>query len=107
MLQAKPYLKSIEILHEKVRNKEEFPFCLPLIQGLNSIEFHEDLTFIIGENGSGKSTLIEAIAAVWGFNPEGGNKNFNFETERTHSPLHEYLKINKRFARPKDRHAVS
>ena len=102
MLEAKPYLKSIEILHEDVRDKEEFPFCLPLIKHLKSIDFHEDVTFIIGENGSGKSTLIEAIATAWGFNAEGGNKNFYFETEKTHSDLKDFIKINKSFQRPKD-----
>lgn len=33
---------------------------------------HSSITFFAGENGTGKSTLMEAIAVVWGFNPEGG-----------------------------------
>jgi predicted ATPase len=46
------------------------------------------VTFVIGENGSGKSTLLEAIAIAWGFNPEGGTKNFRFQTRGSHSSLH-------------------
>lgn len=102
MLEEKPYLKAIELMRQDIPDENDYPFCLPIIRQLNTLEFHKDVTFIIGENGSGKSTLIEAIAAEWGFNVEGGNKNFNFDTEKTHSNLNEYLKINKSFYRPKD-----
>jgi predicted ATPase len=34
----------------------------------------------VGENGTGKSTLLEAIAIAFGFNPEGGTKNFRFSS---------------------------
>jgi len=102
MLEAKPYLKSIEIIWEDIPDRKVYPFCLPTVQNLNKLSFHDDITFIIGENGSGKSTLIEAIAAAWGFNAEGGNKNFNFDTEETHSNLVDYIKINKSFSRPHD-----
>jgi len=37
---------------------------------------HPNVTFLIGENGTRKSTLLEAIAVEYGFNPEGGSKNF-------------------------------
>jgi len=39
-----------------------FPFDLPVIESLESLDFERDVTFFIGENGSGKSTLLEAIA---------------------------------------------
>lgn len=56
----------------------------------------------MGENGSGKSTLLEAIATAWGFNPEGGTKNFNVDTRRSHSPLHAFLTLGKSTKRAKD-----
>ncbi len=43
-----------------------YPFNLPLIQQLPSINFQSPVTFFVGENGSGKSTLIETIAAAVG-----------------------------------------
>jgi len=52
----------------------------PAVRELRGLEFHPDVTFIIGENGCGKSTLLEAIAAAWGFNPEGGTVNFRTPT---------------------------
>ena len=55
---------------------------IPAISSLDSLEFREPITFFVGENGSGKSTLIEAIAVQYGFNPEGGTKNYNFTTFR-------------------------
>lgn len=66
------------------------------------LTFHPDVTFIIGENGTGKSTLLEGIATALGFNAEGGNKNVQFSSKDTHSPLHQYLKLVKSFATPKD-----
>lgn len=57
------------------------------------LSFERDVTFLVGENASGKSTLLEAIAVAYGFNAEGGTKNFHFSTASTHSALCEYLRI--------------
>ena len=54
---------------------------------MERIGFTKPVTFFAGENGSGKSTLLEAIAVAWGFNPEGGTKNYAFSTRDTHSEL--------------------
>ncbi len=59
----------------------------------NKLQFKKPVTFLVGENGTGKSTLIEAIATAYGFNPEGGSKNFQFSTNASHSDLHEHLKL--------------
>ena len=74
----------------------------PAVRELRGLEFHPDVTFIIGENGCGKSTLLEAIAAAWGFNPEGGTVNFRFSTRASHSGLHTHLRLVKSTRRPKD-----
>jgi predicted ATPase len=70
----------------------EYPFNLPVIRKLHELEFHPKVTFLVGENGSGKSTLIEALAVAWGFNAEGGSKNFSFGTRESHSPLHAFVR---------------
>lgn len=49
------------------------------IEAINSVDhivFTHPVTFFVGENGSGKSTLLEAIAIAYGFNPEGGTRNY-------------------------------
>jgi predicted ATPase len=46
--------------------EDHFPFNVPAIRGLESLEFSSPVTFFIGENGSGKSTLLEAIAGAAG-----------------------------------------
>jgi len=46
--------------------------------------------------------LLEAIAAAWGFNPEGGTVNFRFSTRASHSELHTHLRLVKSTRRPKD-----
>jgi predicted ATPase len=101
-LSVKPYLRSISLKRDHVPSFDEYPFNIPAITSLESIEFHADVTFFVGENGSGKSTLVEAIALAIGFSPEGGTKNVRLETSATTSALHEYLKIVKGFAAPKD-----
>ena len=62
----------------------------------NTLQFDNDVTFIVGENGSGKSTLLEAIAVAYGFNAEGGTMNMSFSTHSSHSDLYKYLLIGKR-----------
>lgn len=69
---------------------------------MDKLDLHPKVTFFVGENGSGKSTLLEAIAVSLGFNPEGGTKNFNFNTRASHSDLHAFIRIAKGFKRPKD-----
>lgn len=72
------------------------------MRALDRLALHPKVTFFIGENGSGKSTLLEAIAVSLGFNAEGGSKNFRFGTRRSHSELHEFLRIGKGVKRPRD-----
>lgn len=79
-----------------------FPFSLPVIRHLERLQLNRKVTFLVGENGTGKSTLLEAIAVNFGFNPEGGSRNFNFSTKSTHSDLHNYITLVKGARRPKD-----
>jgi predicted ATPase len=99
---AKPYLIDITLRRDNVPSWEEYPFSLPVMRTLETLSFHPDVTFLIGENGMGKSTLLEAIAQLARFNPEGGSKNTLFSTRETHSNLADYLKSGKSFKSPKD-----
>lgn len=65
------------------------------LKQVTRLEFNRRVTFFVGENGTGKSTLLEAIAVAYGFNPEGGTKNFNFSTAASHSQLHKALVLSK------------
>lgn len=71
------------------------------IKNLSELEFTSSITFFVGENGSGKSTLLEAIAVAYGFNPEGGTKNYNFSTYDSHSELCDAIRIAKGFRKAK------
>ena len=70
------------------------------IARLDYLEFHKPITFFVGENGSGKSTLLEAIAVAYGFNPEGGTKNYNFSTYDSHSELCDAIRLIKGIHKP-------
>lgn len=94
------YINSVVL--NKPLEEDSYLYHLPAIKYLaenKEISFTKDVTFFVGENGTGKSTLLEAIAVAYGFNAEGGTKNFTFSTNKTHSDLYKYLTISKsRFA---------
>ncbi|REE68795.1 putative ATPase [Paenibacillus taihuensis] len=87
------FLRSVELERDRVPTFAEYPFHLGAIKYLERLELHPKVTYIVGENGMGKSTLMEAIAVAWGFNPEGGTKNFTFSTRASHSKLFEYVRL--------------
>lgn len=73
-------LKKISLLSERVTRPHEYPFSIPTIASLKTLEISSRVCFFVGENGTGKSTLLEAIAAHYGFGLEGGNRNFSPKT---------------------------
>jgi predicted ATPase len=102
ILDYNQYLRSIELQRDKIQSFRRYPFYLPAIKNLSSLAFHPKVTFIVGENGTGKSTILESIAVAFGFNPEGGTKNFSFASRDTHSELNRYIKLIKGIKTPKD-----
>jgi predicted ATPase len=89
-------LKKITLLRERVEDWNVYPFSVPAIASLPEINLTSRVVFFAGENGSGKSTLLEAIAAHYGFGPEGGNRNFSSNTtdsNRSTAPLAEALRL--------------
>jgi predicted ATPase len=101
-MRPKPFLREISINQSEIEDRSIYPFQIPAIKNLEVLEFHEDITFLVGENGSGKSTLIEAIAVGLGFSPEGGTKNVRLETHQNTSVLHEHLKFVHSYKKPSD-----
>lgn len=86
-------LQEFTYVRNSVPDPDRYPFNLPVLKTLDSLSFHPKVTYLSGENGMGKSTLVEAIAMAYGFNPEGGSRNFNFATRASHSSLHEYIRL--------------
>lgn len=96
------YVKSVQLNKEKVYSFDVFPLNLPVIRNLDTLQFHPNVTYIVGENGMGKSTLLEGIAINLGFNPEGGTRNFQFSSYDSHTNLHELLRVAKGIYKPHD-----
>ncbi len=94
------FIRGIRIDWNKISN-HCYVRNIPSIRAIRQLEFKSNLVFFVGENGTGKSTLLESIAVAYGFNPEGGNRNFNFSTMDTHSELHQAITVIKGVLRPR------
>jgi predicted ATPase len=97
-----PYLLYVELIRDRAGDPNRYPYSIPALRHLETLEFHPKVTFLIGENGTGKSTLLEAIALAWGLNPEGGSANFNFATRESHSLLGEGVRLARPPSAPAD-----
>ncbi len=89
----KSILRHLELRRDTVEDWSAYPFNIPAVASLQTLEFNAKVTCFIGENGAGKSTLIEAIAILAGFNAEGGTKNFQAANRPSESPLHKHLRL--------------
>jgi predicted ATPase len=99
--QLEAFVRAITLVRGQVEHFDRYPFNIPAIRSLETLELHPQVTFLVGENGSGKSTLVEAIAIAAGFNAEGGSRNFNFSSRRSESELHTALRLVRGVRRPK------
>lgn len=86
------FIQGIEINWDKI-GQDSYLRKIEAVRGVTRLSFEQPITFFVGENGSGKSTLLEAIAIAYGFNPEGGTKNYSFSTYDSHSELCEALRL--------------
>ena len=94
------YLQGLRIDWESVP-QDSYVHKIPAIKSISEMKLEKDITFLVGENGSGKSTLLEAIAVAFGYNAEGGTRNYNFSTYNDISPLSDSITLVKGFRRPK------
>lgn len=94
------FIRGIRIDWDKV-DRDSYVMQIPSVCHVRRMDFQKNITFFVGENGTGKSTLLEAIAVAYGFNPEGGSRNFNFATRETHSSLYGAITVLKGVHRPR------
>lgn len=95
-----PFIREVILRRRDVPSFRDYPFNIPVVRNLETLPLHPKVTFLVGENGTGKSTLLEAIAVAWGFNAEGGTKNFNYATRASHSELSDYFTLVKHVPKP-------
>lgn len=94
------FIRSVIIDWNKI-DRYSYLNDIEAIHGLNQLDFHQPITFFVGENGSGKSTLLEAMAIAAGFNPEGGTRNYSFSTYDSHSELYNAIRLSRGYRKEK------
>ncbi len=92
-------IQGVSINWDKI-DKHSYLREIEAIKDLDYLSFNNNVTIFVGENGSGKSTMLEAIAVNYGFNPEGGTRNYNFSTYDSHSELCEAIRLSRGFKKP-------
>ncbi len=85
------HLRTITLRDDKLL-PAGFPFDVPVIKNLGTIEFKSPITFFVGENGSGKSTLLEAIASAASLPTIGSTETSQDTTLESIDKLGNYLK---------------
>ena len=58
------HLRAVAGQRDRITSSNAFPFNVPAIRSLETLDLDQAVTFFVGENGSGKSTLLEGIAAA-------------------------------------------
>lgn len=94
------FIREVTIDWKKI-GRDSYLRDIPALEFQQPLLLENPVTFFVGENGSGKSTLLEGIAVAYGFNPEGGTKNYNFSTYDSHSELHEAIRLTRGIRKPR------
>ena len=87
-------IKDVSINWDMI-SRDSYLRNIPALRDVDHVAFSCPITFFVGENGSGKSTLLEAIAVAFGFNPEGGTRNYHFSTYDSHSELCDAIRLSR------------
>ena len=98
-LTAKPYLRAVSLDPDAQFDSTSYPFNIPAVREMHTIELHPDVTFLVGENGAGKSTLLEAMAVAMDLPAEGGSRNVSRQQQEV-SALQEHIRLQTSFRRP-------
>jgi predicted ATPase len=59
---SEPPLRAVSLALGEDASPDSFPFSIPALRELGTLDLAQPVTFLVGENGSGKSTFIEALA---------------------------------------------
>src|SRR5262245_48178795 len=81
-----PHLRSISLRDSPSEDAARaFPFSVPVIRTLGTLDVDRQVTFLVGENGSGKSTLLEGVAIAAGLpavGTEGTDRDATLTAQR-------------------------
>ncbi len=90
-----PFIDKVWLDRTRISDPKHYAYNLPAIKWFREMNLHPNVTLFVGENGSGKSTMLEALAVANGLNAEGGSRNIQFSTRKSHSELYKSLRLEK------------
>ena len=68
------FVSHVTLRRDTVAAFDAYPFSLPAVRALDTLELHPKVTFLVGENGAGKSTLLGAPGGGAGAERGGGRR---------------------------------
>jgi predicted ATPase len=81
---------------------DDFPFSVPALRELATLDLDAPITLLAGDNGTGKSTLIETIAEAVGFAPQGGEYERAGELPPVPRAVHRFEPRMHRWSKPRN-----
>ena len=88
-----PFLRSVAPKQSLRDGRKTFPFSVPVVRALETVELPTAVTFFVGENGSGKSTLLEGIAVAAGLPTIGSHSVADDESLAAQRALAKELRL--------------
>jgi predicted ATPase len=87
------HLQSVQLGAVRPEEAAVYPFSIPAVKALTTVEFVSPVTFLVGENGSGKSTFLEALALAAGSVSAGSDEMERDKSLNTVRALAKRLKL--------------
>jgi predicted ATPase len=87
------HVNRITVHGDQFPTSESYPFNLPLIRAVGSLDLSAPVTFFAGDNGSGKSTLLEAITERCGIYIWQGVTRERYKFNPYEKALYQYVSV--------------
>lgn len=86
----KPYLREVQFRRDSVDNHDVYPFNIPAVQGLDFLDFHPDVTFLLERMALENRPYWRPSRLRWGLMPKAERNN---QPSRRNILIHRFTAI--------------